>query len=489
MRHLCLPASLTLLALWAAPAAAQDTAPVIEELQDGNGETTTILPQGAILWIKGRNLHKCPPPPDPADKRNPCKHEELEVTLDGEVIYVLASTFDLVTAQIPPSAKVGKATVKVTVRGRGKAQAKLEILSMEEYRKRKGDEDRHEGPGQGSSENPADKIRQGFRITKFAMVAGGAGSRFEVEGVVPEGIPDGFRVEVSLNFDSRSIVARRVEVADGGFKTTFGPFREKLLYGIYECLLEFSLGTQSRAAVRRWERERRREGKKELSSEEMDALSRILRRELAEVGTGPKNAVTAEDRQRQQDALQAHVKQLHDSAGKLYRELDEAWSVAARCRFKQPGESSYDKERYRTWLVRQEYAADEKAAEAIERDTRYGTASGHFKAREYEAWATQGDSFRAKLEALHKEHAAFAAEYICPIDERAHMLGDYLLSVLERTLQRHAQELYSRSKLAVPEAISSLRLDVIPAPEDGRKYFFAKRRELLRQVGLDAFVE
>lgn len=489
-RHL--PTLLTVILL-AAPAAGQDSAPVIEELQDGNGVTTTQLPQGGILWIKGRNLHRCPVPEDPVEaKKFRCKHEELEVTLDGDPIAVWDSTFDLITAQIPPNAKIGKSRIRVEIRGRGKAEARLEIMSMEKYREAHKGEGNFETPGGAlpGQKDAGEALKQEFKITKFAMVPGAAGSRFEVEGVVPDLIPDGFWLDLNVMFDNRSLFTRRVEIADKGFRGTFGPFREKLLYGIYECRVTFEVGQQSRAALRRWERSRRRSGARDLKKEEQEALQRIERRELVEVGTGPQNKVTPEDRKRQIDALQAHVKKLHDEAGKLYGELEEVWAVAARCRFKQAGQSSYDKERYRAWLVRQKYAEDDKAAEAIEKDTRFGTASGHFKAQEYETWVTKRDGFISHLQALAREQVAFNTEYICPIDDRAKMLGDYLLSILERTLQNHAQELYRRSRLDVPAAINALRLEnVVPAPEDGKKYFYAKRRELLRQVGLDDFVE
>src|SRR5690606_25023787 len=82
-----------------------------------------------------------------------------------------------------------------------------------------------------------------------------------------------------------------------------------------------------------------------------------------------------------------------------------------------------------------------------------------------------------------------ATAYICAMDDRAQMLGDYLITGVQIRLQQHSRELYGQSKLDVPAPIQTLHLaELMTPPDDSIKFFEAKGRELLRQVGLGDLV-
>lgn len=487
-----LETAVILLGLTAASAAtAQDRAPVLTEIRDGTGGAVARrLPQGAVVQLVGRNLHKCP---DPVKDENgilrqvKCSHDELTVKIDGKDMMVLPPcTFDALYVQLPPDAKPGKRTIEVSIQGRGKATIEFEVVTQEEYKKQAEELAGHELMGPQRADQAA-KIRDKFQITKFQMLPGAAGARFVIEGTAG-GIPDRFRVDLALQYDGRDIMNRSVMVKDEAFATTLGPFSQKLLYGVYACEMVFSMDKQAGALVRRWERQRSKAGSP-LTDQEREVYSRVLRRELVEVGTGPQGKVTPDDRKRQTDELQAHNRELVEATRAIMRELEEAWAGAKRCTFKDPGQAGYHEDKYKRWLVRADFAKDEAEAEKLAADTNYGTSSGHFKPEAWEALVSGPGGLIERLKALHQKQREFATAYICAMDDRAQMLGDYLITGVQIRLQQHSRELYGQSKLDVPAPIQTLHLaELMTPPDDSIKFFEAKGRELLRQVGLGDLV-
>jgi hypothetical protein len=115
------------------PASAQDTRPVIREMQLNNAVTTSA-PQGSVVTAVGRNFHQCPPLPAPTPgmppPRNECRHEELSVDVGGKDGLLLECTFERVTFIIPQDTPIGRKKVRITLRGRGTAEADLEIAAQ-----------------------------------------------------------------------------------------------------------------------------------------------------------------------------------------------------------------------------------------------------------------------------------------------------------------------------------------------------------------------
>lgn len=485
-----LETAVILLGLTAAGAAtAQDRAPVLTEVRDGTGGTPARrLPQGAVVQLVGRNLHQCPEPVRDENgilRQVRCSHDELTVKIDGKDMMILPPcTFDALYVQLPPDAKPGKRTIEVSIQGRGKATIQLEVVTQQEYK----EQAKALGGAEGAQKaDQKAQIRDRFKITKFQMVPGAAGTRFVIEGTAG-GIPDRFRVDLALQYDGQDIMNRSVMVQDEAFSTTLGPFSQKLLYGVYACEMVFSMDKQAGALVRRWERERNRAGKP-LTDQERDVYARVLLRELVEVGTGPQGTVTPEDRNRQRDELQAHNRELVEATRAIMRDLEQAWAGAKRCTFKDPGQAGYHEDRYKRWLVRAGFAKDEAEAAKLAADTKYGTSSGHFKPEAWEALATGSGGLIERLKALHKKQRDFATAYICPMDARAQMLGDYLITGVQIRLQQHSRELYGQSKIEVPASIQTLHLaELMTPPDDSIKFFEAKGRDLLRQVGLGDLV-
>ena len=388
---------------------------------------------------------------------------------------VLASTLERVTIQVHPAVKPGKRkAVSVTIKGRGTAKIKLDIVSMEDWTKSQaGSAERSSESGGSMDEKLEQDVMQRFQIEKFNMVKGGAGQTFQIEGLAKD-LPDGLKVELVLMYDKREILTRSVPIKDGKFSATFGPYTEKMLVGNYAVEMVFALNKQSKRRIRSW--------LKTLKKGEVEIYKRIVRRGYTAVGgTGPKGDITAEDRARQEEELRVHVQALCDGAQVLMDELNTAYAGAARSFYKQPGASDYDKAKYIEWLVKGGYAEDTSAAERIQSKTDWASARGHF---DDTAWASFGrDKLIPGLQALVEKNSAFNKQYIAAPNGRADELGQFLLSNVAKLYQKRTNDLYQQARLAPPEDIREFPFSILSAPQVSRKYFEAKKRELLKTVG------
>ena len=469
------------LALIAAPAQAQSREPSLNRVLFADGTETTSAPVGGTIYLEGRELFQELEPPKDKDGRpirkgfNP--FEGLSVKIDGTDCMVFGATLERVTVSVHPSVKPGKRkTVVVTIKSRGSANIKLDIVSMEDWSKSQaGSAERTSESGGSQDEKLEQDIMQRFQIQKFTMVKGGAGQTFQIEGIA-KGLPDGLKVELALMYDKREILTRSVPIKDEKFSATFGPYTEKMLVGNYAVEMVFALNKQSRLRTNAW--------LKTLKKDEQEMYKRIVRRGYTSVGgTGPKGDITDEDRARQEEELRAHVRVLCDGAQVLMDELNVAYGGAARSFYKQPGASDYDKEKYLEWLVSGGYAADKSAAERIQSDTSWASARGHF---DDEAWARFGrDKLIPGMQALVEKNAAFNKQYIAAPNARADELGQFLISNVAKLYQKRTNDLYQQARLAPPDDIREFPFSVLSAPQVSRKYFEAKKRELLKTVGAE----
>lgn len=476
------PLVVAAVALCAAPAQGQGREPVLREVKFSDGTVVTRVPVGGTIYLEGRELFEPPPVPRDKDNRpirkgfNPFKG--LKVSIDGKQCVVLGSALERITVQVHPDVKPGKKkTIKVDIAGRGSAKIKVDVLSMEEWQKSKeGEGERTGESGNSQNEDAERSVLEKFQIKKFKFKGrGGAGQTFMIEGEA-RGLPDGLKVELVLMYNKREIRKRSVPIKDGKFSATFGPYTEKMLVGNYAVELIFALNKQSKRRIRRW--------LKTINKSKLQVYKRIVRRGYTSVGgTGPQGDILPEDRARQEEELQTHVRAVCASAQTLMDGLNEAYAGAARTFFKQKGASSYDKTKYLEWLVKSGYAADSGAAERIERDTSWASSRGHF---DDGAWAQYGrDKLIPALQELVETNTRFNSQYIAPPNGKADELSQFLVSNIAKLYQKRTDELYRKERLTVPDEIRQFPFTVMSAPKVSRKYFQAKKRELMRTVGLE----
>ena len=111
----------------------------------------------------------------------------------------------------------------------GSARTTIEILTPKKYRETAAGKREGQGEMGGGARVTAErKALQAFAITKFVMVPGAAGFTFQIEGRALR-IPDELRVQIKLMFGNRVIKDRSVPIKSQRFRTTFGPYKERLL--------------------------------------------------------------------------------------------------------------------------------------------------------------------------------------------------------------------------------------------------------------------
>lgn len=473
-----LPFALALLVGLTAVAGAQDSAPVIRELQINNGKVTQV-PQGGVVTAIGRNFHQCPPlpPPQPGQPppRNTCKHDELKLSVGNNDVLLLDSTFERVTFIVPQDTPLGKQRLKLAIRGRGDATFEFEVVAQlsEEQRKQQAATE----SGQGRAPDVEELIRDQFKITMFELKRDAAGARFEVAGTAGK-VPDGFTMVVTLSINQRDIDQILTTITNQGgagqFRVTFGPYTKQLLYGNYAATCLFELGKQPRARVREFRRA--------LKPEELQVYDRIERRDFLTVGT-PQEVTD------QNTAMQNHYRQHGEELGKLLTEVEKAYASGCRQHFKQPGQANFDEAAWTKYVTDMGFVAagDQKGLDALKADKRFATANGHFKPDEYAVWAER--TFLPALQGAFKKHRDFRDSTIKPIEPRGELPADYLVSIVLETYREYTRNLYERSKIELPEAIATAAgVDPVPSQTISRRFFDAQKRLLLRTVGLGNLV-
>ncbi len=470
--------SLTLVALaaLAAPAAAQDAAPVIRELQINNLRVTQV-PQGGVVTAIGRNFHQCPPLPEAQPgqppPRNTCRHEEITVTIGSDKALLLDCSFERVTFIVPQDTPVGKKRLKIAVRGRGDATFEFEVAAQLSEAQRAAQAATEGGEGGQARVGVEEQIRDQFRITMFELKRDAAGARFEVAGVAGK-IPDGFSMVVTLSINQRDIEQMLTTITNQGgqaqFRLTFGPYTKELLFGNYAASCLFELGKQPRRKVSEFRRS--------LKGEEAQVYDRIERREFLQVGT--QQEITD-----QNAAMQNHYRQHADELGKLLTEVEKAYGASCRQHFKQPGQANYDEAAWGNYLVQMGFvpAGDQKALDAFKNDYRFATRNGHFKPDDYALWARQ--TLLPAVTAAFKKHREFRDSTIAPIEPRGELPADYLVSIVLESFKEYTRNLYERAKIELPEDLRMIPdVDPVPAQTVSRRFFEAQKRLLLRTVGL-----
>jgi hypothetical protein len=465
------------LALLAPAARAQgETKPVLKEVQVAS-QKVTVAVQGGAVTIVGRNFHQCPapPPPKPGEPPNtqppPCPHAELEVEFGSKKCMILSSDFEHIVAIIPADASTGRSKLKVSIRGRGDGDIDLEVVTQEEFKKR-GLDKKIGGEtagiaGSSAARDSAERaVLDSFAIGRFEYKRDATGSRFEAEGTASK-LDEGLELGISLTInETRELEVQKVRVSKGTWRITFGPYTKQVLYGTYALNMVFELGKQPRVLAKRF--------RDKLSAEDQTLFDRVFRREFVTVGT---DAEIAE----QKTALQTHFVAMATETTKLMDEVEKAYASGCRVFYKPQGGASFDEAGHEKYCKEMGFAKTEAALAAIKNDWRFATKTGHFKPDDYKRWA-EGTLIPGLL-AQFQKHREFRDQFMKPVDERADMLGDYMISVVLEMFREYTRVLHDRAKVEVPEALRATPMDPVAAPTISRRFFDAQRRYLLRTVG------
>lgn len=455
-----LPAASVLLGLLllVAPAGveAQDGKLVIRELQM-NGKTVTKAPLGSVVTALGANF-----PADDADGKHPAG---LEVSIGGTEVMLLNVQAEAVTFLIPQfDMSLGKKKLKIAVRGQGDAQIDIELMDPQKFKLDISDKGELNGVPTRSADIE-DQIMASFEIKRFEFKRDATGARFEAEGSCAE-VPDGFNLNLFLNInETRELEAQKVPIRNKTWRCTFGPYTQQVLYGNYSLNLLFELSKQPRVLARRF---------RDAQPPNIQAVyDRIFRREFVTVGT-------EQEVKDQTAAMQAHYRALCEETTKLLLEVEKAYASGCRVFFRPDG--TFVEKDHADYVQKMGFARTTAELEAIKADWRFAHKTGNFKAEDYSAWATT--TLVPGLQAQLQKHRDFRNLTFQPVDARADMLGNYLITIVYELCREYSRVLYEKSKIPVPDFFSAVPLDPVAIPTISRPFFEAQRRLCLRTVGL-----
>lgn len=463
-----LPAAFVLLGLLAlvAPTGveAQDGGKlVIRELQM-NGKRVTKAPLGSVVTALGSGF-----PSDDADGKHPAG---LEVSIGGTDVMLLNAQAESVTFLIPQfDMSLGKKRLKIAVRGRGDAQIDIELMDPQKFQE---EMKKLIGSDNGGGENGApvvrsadieDQIMASFKIGRFEFKRDATGARFEAEGTTGE-VPDNFQVNLFLNInETRELESQKVTIKNKTWRCTFGPYTQQVLYGNYSLNLLFELSKQPRILAKRF---------REAQPPNIQAVyDRIFRREFVTVGT-------EQEVKDQLAGMQAHYRALCEDTTKLLLEVEKAYASGCRVFFRPDGK--FVENDHSAYLQKMGFARTADELKALKEDFRFAHQNGNFKAEEYGQWATT--TLVPGLQAQLQKHRDFRALTFQPVDARADMLGNYLITIVYELCREYSRVLYEKSKVPVPDFFSAVPLDPVAIPTISRPFFEAQRRLCLRTVGL-----
>ncbi|MCO5167635.1 MAG: hypothetical protein M9894_14905 [Planctomycetes bacterium] len=438
-------------AVLAAGAQGQDPRPTLIELRQDDAPVREAG-RGEFLKVVGRDLHRCPPGPAGAAPP-PCAHDGLVVRVAGRVVLVTSAGPDHVQIHLAEDLPPGRTRVEVTLDRRVVGALDLVLLAE---RRRAPDENR-----------PGPEVRDRFDLTRFDALTDGAGTRFVVEGRA-DGVPDGMTVSVGLRFERRAVLAPRlVQVAQGRYRATFGPYDRPLPLGAWTASALFELRKQPAVLLRRWA----------LTPTERDELDRV--EFVADLVLGTPEQVAA-----QRAGLEEHYRALVGETDRQLGAVLAAYASACRALFRAPDRPGYDAQAHLAHVRQVQAARTPEELARVETDLRFATAGGHLKADAYQAWA-EDEALPAWL-ASWRLDGEFREATIFPLEPRAARLAQDLHAVLWATLEAHAQALFQAARLETPACFGTppggAALPPLEATDRGRRAFERVRDDLLRRL-------
>jgi hypothetical protein len=457
--------STTLLVLAAAAALApgavhaQDPAgrPEITHFVQDDGTPADSASPGGFATVVGHDLHRCPPPATPGEPAPPCDHPGLVVTIDGTPTRPLAATPTPVQFHLPETLRLGQTVVvAVSVDGRSAGRLRLRIVK----------DPRTDGAAPGR----AQRLRDGFQVTRFDLVRDAAGSRFVVEGRAP--VPDDLSLTVTVRFGKRDLDQRAALVTGGVWRVEVGPYTRPLPLGEWSASALFELSAQGRIAQKRF--------RATLDHETQEDLARVDRVLPLTLGTPQEIAA-------QREAMVAHYQAVAGETRRLMEEVLGAYASASRVLFRQPN-GGYDAKAHLAHVIAEGAAATPADERRIQADLRFATAAGHLKADAYQAWA-EGELLPAWTTSYQGD-AGYREATAVPVEPVAAAAAIRLHAIVLSTLEGHARALYAAERLPVPPSLTAppgrgsgaVEVPELPASERGRRAFDRGRDALLREV-------
>ncbi len=421
----------------AACAGAEEPPPVLHELQFSSGTRTTRAPNGAVLVALGRNLHQ--------RKDDACRHDEVEVRLGSASCMVLGSTSDAIVFLVPrDDCPPGRGRLRVTIRGRGTATLDLEVVDPTRWQ----DESRTgRALGPKPDERPfwvlcarcreahepcVEYVWRGgpLRLRRFALDRDAQGlARFEALAQTLH-LPEGATVRMALGLGAVELEARKVTVANGEMRATFGPYGRPLPSGTYALEVTFELAEQRPELAREL---RQASGVDPAVFERLQVGVTLQLGHDDEIGALHARVLAL---------VQAHRAEIE----RIVAALEGGFGATARRLLRDPVTGAQDQAGHAAWLER---VAPGELPEG-EIAPSFATPEGALAAKELEAWATglERALWRAavRLDDLHRAWA------VPPAPEVAR-LGRALRADAEALLHARVLALCGRAGVPVPDAL------------------------------------
>lgn len=424
--------------------------PVLVELQR-DGQPVRDAHRPGFLVAVGRHLHACPAAADEAAA--PCAHPGLVVRLGGREVAVVAAAPDRVQFAVPEDLPLGRTHVEVVIEGRSAGKLPVEVI---------------DAPIGEDGSAPVEGPRDRLQLTRFDILADGAGTRFVVEGRADR-FPDGMTLRVGLRFDGRAVLEGQIVLVEGGrFRASFGPYPRALPLGVWGVSALFELKQQPARRVRGWELT-------PVEREDLDRVERVL-----EVTRGAPAEIAA-----QREALEAHYRQVAADTGALLDGALLAYASACRALFRTAGKPGYDEAAHLAHVREVGAARTPEELARVKADDRFAGASGHLRADAYQAWGEEV-FVPGWLGSWRRDDEQRAATLI-PIEPRAARLAQELHAIVLTTFQQQVEAVFVAATLEPPSSLvgtpEGVALPTLEAHQRGRRAFEQQRDELLRRVG------
>lgn len=420
-----------LLAALLAPAAlAGEGDPTLADLTV-NGRKADRAPPGAVVVVRGTNLHSCVAPP-PDRPNEPCPHEGVSVEVGSTRALLLDAGPGSLQFIVPHELRPGKTRLLVRLRGRS-LETPLTILAPDDPGAGQPDDDTFSGDG------PQGPPPGALELTRFALLGEPGAWRFRVEGKTV--LPDRFALSVGLAFQDpgqppRELEVRRAEVKGGAIAVELGPYAKELLRGIYAATFQFELGDQAVVRARQF--------LAGLPEAERRAWERVVRRDVLVAGT-------PEETRAQAAQLREAHRVFAERCDAAMKQLRAGFGSASRSLFRAPNGPAPDLAKHREHLLALGFT--EAEADAAANDRRFSIARGHFIPVD---WAREAEkTWVPALVAAWEEEAALQARFLAPLDPRLVEASRRMVGIAGALFRAWNDELHAHSKLTPARVIGA----------------------------------
>lgn len=406
----------------------------------------------------------------------PDKPDGVTVTAGTADCLVLSVTPEEIRFFIPATPKPPDGPLAITVKLKSgeqlRATFKVAADKSAEAEKARREQERSKYEGTSKFVDQFAENEKLLKITKLE-ITGGTNPSCVVEG--ESSLPREFFVAVTFGFagppEEKQIEARKIMIRGNQWKVVFGPYLGKvLLAGRYYVSVAFEMAKQSPIDLKRagWP--------DKLSEAEREARAYIWKKEIRDVGT-------ADDQAKQDAEIRAHYVDLCKKTTDAFEQLERNYAAAGKAYFRKPSGSGYDEDGWATWVKERGLGQTDADMKKLKDDNRF-LRGARFNPDEWLKYV-EGDLFKNLVE-ISKRHIQAKERYVGNRDDRLHVEGDYLISIVVKLTQRYSSEIYEREKIALPDSLRMPK-DLIGVGESvavSRAHFEGHRKLLMDRIGV-----